>query len=155
LANGGLSIRGTLCASRCPHRHDCEAKEGYEGDVKPRVIVGPHALLGRISRSTGSRGLVVIDEPDQHIEEQRVNMRSVELTRACLGAFETEDAIAMLPALAVATAVLRDGELGELQHLSTLALDDIDVQTACIEANASTPAEAAVGAFDPRRTKGG
>lgn len=74
LSKGFLSVPWELCEGRgrmpCEYADTCTARGGVEGEKDARILVGPHALMGRLSKEAGKTGLLVIDEPPPMLKHE-------------------------------------------------------------------------------------
>jgi len=117
LVAGGLSIKLELCEGRgkkpCPYAQECPARPGYEGPERPRVRVGPHALMNSLDAGAGGSGLLVIDEPPSPLETLILSTKDLEATLSYFIAFQGDYTTALLPLLLTVKAWLEEGtELG-------------------------------------------
>lgn len=105
IAGAGLSVPFEFCRGRgdpqraCPHRGDCAAADGFEGDPEAKVIVGNHGLLGRLAKDAGKTGLLAIDEPPAVLVTHRIESADVARLRELATAFVPAWMDAVRPAL--------------------------------------------------------
>lgn len=104
LASGRFSVPWELCEGRgqdpCPHRANCPAAEGREGDPEALVTVGNHGLLGAVVRSAGKTGLRVIDEPPALLETLAFNAADLGAFRMLAHVFDAAFVDVVHPVLA-------------------------------------------------------
>lgn len=114
LVAGGLSIKLELCEGRgrrpCPFAQECPARAGYEGPERPRVRVGPHALMDSLDAGAGGSGLLVIDEPPSPLETLVFSLKDLESALAAFPAFQGDYTAALRPLLETMRAWLMEGE---------------------------------------------
>lgn len=124
VARAGLSIVRELCKGRgknpCAHREGCAAAEGIElvhcdDPSRALLVIGPHALAGRIAKMIGASGKLFIDEPPSAIEETIITRAQLALlqdeTSAGRGIFEPDFAHALGPVVDRLAAALDGAEL--------------------------------------------
>lgn len=141
LVAGGQAMQWELCRGRdedpCEYFDECRARLGFEGPENARVTVGPHALLSELDAAAGSTGLLVIDEPPDILETERITLCDLETTRSAINAFEGRYAGAIEPAVIAVQAWL--GGLGaagvatEMAHIvraCAAAIDPLDLDQA-------------------------
>ncbi|MCU0658578.1 MAG: hypothetical protein MUF64_25975 [Polyangiaceae bacterium] len=113
LVAGGLSIKLELCEGRgkkpCPHAQECPARPGYEGPERPRVRVGPHALMDSLDAGAGGSGLLVIDEPPSPLETLVFMLKDLEATLTYFIAFQGDYTAALRPLLETMRLWLMEG----------------------------------------------
>ncbi len=125
LADGWQSVRWELCEGRkrdpCPHRQTCPAADGVDGPSDALVVVGNHGLLAELHRVTGRRGLLVVDEPPEVLDDHVLTDDDLCEAFDQLARFELGDRFA--PALAVARSWLRRAPLDEPATLADAEVD--------------------------------
>jgi hypothetical protein len=103
LVEGGQSMHVSFCRrgrdERCEYWDECKARDGAEGPDDARVIIGPHAMISRLSGEAGKTGLLVIDEPPALIENVTVSLADLDACVRMLPMFSSRYAAAMLPAI--------------------------------------------------------
>lgn len=121
LAAGGQSVRRELCEGRgrpCQHRETCPARDGVDGDLGARVIVGPHALVAELAEAAGATGLLVIDEPPALTQHVVISADDIGEAMAHLDRFEPCYAAGMRPALSLVRHWVELGPVGESHALA-------------------------------------
>ncbi len=103
LVAGGQAMQWELCQGRdiepCEHYDTCPAKDGESGPRDARVIVGPHALIGKLNGAAGKTGLLIIDEPPDLLESILITPDELATAREMLHAFDSRYGSAIAPAL--------------------------------------------------------
>ncbi|MFO0563852.1 MAG: hypothetical protein U0269_37855 [Polyangiales bacterium] len=137
VARAGLSIYRELCDGRgrepCVYRDECAAAQGFEvancGEPKRAfLVIGPHALAGRVADAIGETGMLFIDEPPHAIEETIITRAQLALLQnegsEGRGMFEYAFAHALAPVVDGLAATLDGGELapGKLCDFAALGL---------------------------------
>ncbi len=103
----------------CPLFETCPAREGQEGDPDARIVVGPHALLNRLTSRVG-QNLVLVDEPPVVIDVQSFAADDLEETENHLSEFVRETVDLVKDGLAEVRAWFDRAKPGEMLRLHDL-----------------------------------
>ncbi|MCP4674205.1 MAG: hypothetical protein GY854_01530 [Deltaproteobacteria bacterium] len=103
LVAGGQAMQWEICQGRhidpCEHYDTCPARDGMSGPRDARVIIGPHALIGKLNGAAGKTGLLIIDEPPDLLESIIITPDELATTREMLHNFDSRYGSAIAPAL--------------------------------------------------------
>jgi hypothetical protein len=101
LVAGGQALQWILCEGRrrekCEYYETCKARRGFEGPVRARVAVGPHALIGQLDGFAGTTGLLVIDEPPPFLDTVAITKDDLAVTSREKMFFDGRYATALTP----------------------------------------------------------
>lgn len=147
LVAGGQSVEREFCQGRgkqpCDRAARCPAREGYEGDPRANLVVGPHAMLGALDAYAGPMGTLVIDEPGEVVRSEVITIDALDAAARYLDAFAERYRAAVSPALLALRAWVAE----------RAPVDEVtSVESAIATAAGAVPFELVAAVIDPEST---